>query len=255
MTKPTRRRHTVRPRRKRRDERRGRDGIEPTRAADLTAPPCRPPNGRQPEESPKPKPRTERTEEQAGTINRPQEGTAPIDTAQEPPARTPRNAETHSAWVERETRRRLAEEIPNAPRDLLPLDQFPTMSVFAEILQDRAQKRTPGEPCEALEGLIAGSCNGWVKRPTAREMEQAVKTRQSTRRARCIVRVVLSEADTMCIAHADAAGAFSLQDLAWWINETKLPCYRRIKWLNAMGRAWWLRKQRNARRTDSQDDR
>ena len=28
-----------------------------------------------------------------------------------------------------------------------------------------------------------------------------------------------------------------LQDLAWWINETGLPCYWRIKWLNAMGRS------------------
>ena len=47
----------------------------------------------------------------------------------------------------------------------------------------------------------------------------------------------------MCIAHAEASGAFSLQDLAWWINETAIPCYRRIKWLNAMARSWWLRQR------------
>ena len=47
----------------------------------------------------------------------------------------------------------------------------------------------------------------------------------------------------MCIAQAEASGAFSLQDLAWWINETAIPCYRRIKWLNAMARSWWLRQQ------------
>ena len=153
------------------------------------------------------------------------------------------DAETREAWIERESRRRLLEEIPNKPRDLLPLEQFPTTSVFAEVLKERAQKRRPAEPCQALEGLIAGSCNGWVKRPTAREMEQAVKSRRSTPRTRCLARVVLREAHTMCIAHAEASGAFSLQDLAWWINETALPCYRRIKWLNAMGRAWWLRQR------------
>ena len=165
------------------------------------------------------------------------------------PERLHQDAKTRKAWIERETRRRLAEEIPNAPRDLLPLEQFPTTSVFAEILKERAQERRPGEPCQALEGLIAGSCNGWVKKPTAREMEQAVKNRRSTRRARCLVRVVLTEAGTMCIAHADATGALSLQDLAWWIHETGLPCYHRIKWLNAIGRAWWLRRQANGRRS------
>ena len=157
--------------------------------------------------------------------------------------------EARKAWVERETRRRMAEETPNAPQDLLPLEQFPTTSVFAEILKEKAQKRGPGEPCQALEWLIAGSCNGWVRRPTAREMEQAIKSRQPTRRARCLARVVLTEAGTMYIAHAEATGAFSLQDLAWWINETGLPCYRRIKWLNAMGRAWWLRQQQKGRRS------
>ena len=154
------------------------------------------------------------------------------------PERPRQNAERREAWIERETRRRLAEEDPDAPRNLLPIEQFPATSVFAGMLKERAQKRSPGEPCQALEALIAGSCNGWVKRPTAEEMEQAVKSRQSTRRARCLARVVLSEASTMCIAEADAAGAFSLQDLAWWIKEIGLPCYSRIKWLNAMGRAW-----------------
>ena len=159
------------------------------------------------------------------------------------PERPSQGTETRRAWIERESRRRLAEETPNAPRDLLPLEQFPTTSVFAEVLNERAQKRRPGEPCQALEGLIGGSCNGWVKRPTAREIEKAVKSRRSTPRTRCLARLVLREAHTMCIAHAEASGAFSLQDLAWWINETALPCYRRIKWLNAMGRAWWLRQR------------
>ena len=171
------------------------------------------------------------------------------------PERPRQNAERREAWIERETRRRLAGEDPNAPRNLLPIEQFPTTSVFAGMLKERAQKRNPGEPCQALEALIAGSCNGWVKRPTAEEMEQAVKSRQATRRARCLARVVLSEASTMCIAEADAAGAFSLQDLAWWIKEIGLPCYRRIKWLNAMGRAWRLQERRNARRSHNQDHR
>ena len=145
------------------------------------------------------------------------------------PERPSRDAKTRRAWIERESRHRLAKETPNAPRDLLPLQQFPTTSVFAEILNERAQKRKPGETCQALVELIADSCNGWVKRPTTREMEQAVKSRRSTRRTRCLARVVLTEAHTICIMHAEASGAFSLQDLAWWINETALPCYRRIK--------------------------
>ena len=159
--------------------------------------------------------------------------------------------EQREAWVKRETQRRLTEEDPNAPRELLPLHQFPTTSIFAEVLKDRAQARQPGEPCQALEALIAGSCNGWVKRPTALEMEQAVKSRRPSRRAHCLAQVVLTEADTTCIAEADAAGAFTLQDLAWWIKETGLPCYRRIMWLNAMGLAWWLRQQRNGRSSAS----
>ena len=162
------------------------------------------------------------------------------------PERLHQDVEARQAWLERETRRRVVEEDPHAPRDLLPLTQFPTTSVFAIVLQDKAQRRRPGEPCQALETLIAGSCNGWVERPTALEMEDAVKSRRPSRRARCLVCVVLSEADTTCIAHADAAGAFSLQDLAWWIKEIGLPCYSRIEWLNAMGRSWWLRERRKA---------
>ena len=165
------------------------------------------------------------------------------------PERPSQGTETRRAWIERESQRRLVDEAPNAPRDLLPLEQFPTTSVFAEVLNEKAQKRSSREPCQALEGLIGGSCNGWVKRPTAREMEEAIKNRRSTRRTRCLAHVVLSEAHTICIIHAEASGAFSLQDLAWWINETSFPCYRRIKWLNAIGHAWWLRQQPDNRRS------
>ena len=162
------------------------------------------------------------------------------------------DAETRKAWVKREAKRRLMEEDPDHPRDILPLEQFPTTSIFAHVLKDKAQTRSPGEPCKALEWVIAGSCNGWRKRPTAIEMEQAIKSRRSTRRAWCLARVVLSEADIMCIAHAEASGAFTLQDLAWWIQDSRLPCYRRIRWLNAMGRAWWLRQQPKANQATSQ---
>ena len=162
---------------------------------------------------------------------------------------TPEQRAAWEVWVKRESRRRLVEEDPNAPRELLPLHQFPTTSVFADL--PNAQRRRPGEPCQALEALIAGSCNGWATRPTALEMEQAVKSRRPSLRAQCLAHVVLTEADTTCIAEADAAGAFTLQDLAWWIKETGLPCYRRIMWLNAMGFAWWLRQQRNGRSSAS----
>ena len=148
----------------------------------------------------------------------------------------------HENWIDREARRRLAEETPDAPQQLLPLHDFPTKSLFSQVLDEKAQRRNPGEPCHALEWLIAGSCNGWAQPPTALEMETAIKNRQPTRRARSLATVVLAEADTTCIAHADASSAFSLQDLAWWINETGLQCYHRIKWLNALGRAWRLRQ-------------
>ena len=162
------------------------------------------------------------------------------------PPRPRMDTATRRAWVEREALRRLAEE-PNAPRNLLPLEQFPTTSIFAAVLNENGQKGRPGEGCHALAGLIAGSCNGWVTRPTAVEMEHAIKSRRWTRRAWCLARTVLTEADTMCIIRAEARRSFSLQDLAWWIHRSGLPCYRRIKWLNAMGRAWWLRQQVNGR--------
>lgn len=154
------------------------------------------------------------------------------------------DAAAHKAWIARESKRRIVKENPNAPSRVWPLEQFPTTSIFADVLNEKAQKRGAGEACRALEGLIAGSCNGWVRKPTSQEMEQAIKGRHSTPRTRSLAKVVLREADTMCIAHAEATGAFSLQDLAWWIKETGFPCYERIKWLNAIGRSWWLRRRK-----------
>ena len=167
--------------------------------------------------------------------------------------RKPLDAEARKAWVRREAKRRLAEETPNAPQQLLPLDRFPTSSIFAKVLRDRARLGLGGRPFNGLEAVIAGACNGWVRKPTVLEMEQAIRGRRSTRRARCLAQVVLTEADTTCIARAEAAGSFSLQDLVWWINEMKLPCRRRIRWLNALGYAWWLRQQRSPEKRNSRN--
>ena len=35
---------------------------------------------------------------------------------------------------------------------------------------------------------------------------------------------------------AETSGEYSLQDIAWWIQELEIPCYERIRWLNAMAR-------------------
>lgn len=128
--------------------------------------------------------------------------------------------------------------------ELQPIDRFPEESICRGVVNPDGLRKDPRTPSTALNGLIAGCCCGWRTRPTADEMEAAIKSRKSTARNRCLARVVLGEARPRDILRAEAEGAFSFQDLAWWIQETGNVYRKQARWINAVGISWWIKLQK-----------
>ena len=78
-------------------------------------------------------------------------------------------------------------------------------------------------------------------KPTALEAERALKERRRGDRADAIAWTIATESSDILVIEAEMDNGYSLQDLAWWIRELKIPAYRRINWLNTMSRAWTAR--------------
>ncbi|MDE2907380.1 MAG: hypothetical protein OXQ28_14995 [Acidobacteriota bacterium] len=149
-------------------------------------------------------------------------------------------------WVQQETARRRRDELPNRETTLSPPEHFPARSGWFGSGDENARTRAAGEPCPALDTLVHGSCNGWREKPTAAEVERVMKARIRGPRADAIARTVATESSRLLIMRAEQEGGYSLQDLAWWMHELKLPAWELIRWLNAMSTGW-MRQQASAR--------
>ena len=146
--------------------------------------------------------------------------------------------EERAKWLDAETERRSIEEDSIDEVELEPLENFPPKTGWFRTNEDRPPRRRPGKPCAALNAVIAGSCNGWRSKPTAVEAEQAIKDRKRGSWQDAIAWTIATESSIVLIVEAEEDGAYSLQDLAWWIRELRIPAYKRIRWLNAMSRGW-----------------
>lgn len=165
----------------------------------------------------------------------------------ETPERRPepkRGREDDLRWVGTEIDRRIREEDPDRREALEPLDNFPAEPGWFARSGPARRPRGPDGGSPALAAVIHGSCNGWPEKPTALEAEAAIKARRRNDDADDIAWTVVTESSTTLIIEAEAEGAYSLQDLAWWIRELRIPAHGRIRWLNAAAEAW------SAARTD-----
>ena len=136
-------------------------------------------------------------------------------------------------WARRETLRRAVEEQGDGPVELKPVKSFPHgQAIFNNELRG-LQPREAGEPSRPLNIMVSSYCCGWPEPPTALEVESAIKSRDPTRRKAAIALMVLTEPPNYLVMEGEADGAYSLQDLAWWLHRRQIPAYGRIRWLNA----------------------
>ena len=157
--------------------------------------------------------------------------------------------EERARWVKAETEHRMTEEESIDEIELEPLENFPPHAGWFRMNEDQPPRRKPGEPCTALDAVIAGSCNGWRSKPTAIEAEQALRNRNRGSREDAIAWTIATESSVELIVEAEKDWAYSLQDLAWWIRELRIPAYKRIRWLNAMSRGWTGQQQKQVPET------
>ena len=137
-------------------------------------------------------------------------------------------------WIDAECARREEREDPDREAAVLPLDRFPTKTgrfenpyIDAILVQ---------YPAGAMAALIGDACNGWKRIPTEAEAIEAMRARRRGVFEDSIARAIITESDIDLVMAAETTGEYSLQDMAWWIRELKIPCYERIRWLNAMAR-------------------
>lgn len=152
-------------------------------------------------------------------------------------------------WIDLETEHRLIEEDPYAEAELESIRNFPPKAGWFRPLHRTPGKRPPNEPCIAIETVIHSSCNGWTKKPTALEAEHIMKARQRGEWADVVAWMIATESPLELIVAAEQDGAYSLQDLAWWIKNLKIPAYKRIRWLNAMARSWSAEQTTSSKET------
>lgn len=71
-----------------------------------------------------------------------------------------------------------------------------------------------GAEAPAIAGLLARSCSGWRRRPTAAEFYQGIRAAQPDARQEAILDVLLFEASEHTITLAYLQGAFTWRQLA-----------------------------------------
>ena len=121
-------------------------------------------------------------------------------------------------------------------------EQLRAWTTFPDWTTDHAGReylgiapRRGNEPSPAIRSVIAGACCGWVEPPTAGEAERAMRGREATDRNFCIATTIIGESEIVDVMRAEAEGAYTFQDLAWWIHAVGPP-YRQdmVHWLNAV---------------------
>lgn len=139
-------------------------------------------------------------------------------------------------YLVEETRRRTFDEDVDRKRRLAPIEAFPNEMGFFGPPREQ-EKRSPGEPCRAIVGVIAKNCAGWIERPCAIHTERVMRSRKTSDGDIAIGGMMVREADEWDFISADRSRAFSLQDVAWWMKRIQSTAYRKIYWLNMFAEA------------------
>lgn len=141
-------------------------------------------------------------------------------------------------WVRAAGEARRMNEDPDRPAILEPVENFPHGFSWFERINPKGRHRNGDEASRVLGAMIARTCNGWRVKPTPSEGEAAIKSRDPDGLGPSMVRMLICEADIYDIIEGERERAWSLQDVAWWIHELKIPCNGLIHWLNAMSRGY-----------------
>ena len=140
-------------------------------------------------------------------------------------------------WIRSEGRTRRIEET----EPLEPVENFPHGFSWFERVAPKGRRRKPGEDSRALRALIAETCSGYERKPTPREAEAAIKARSGTGLGVAIAANLIAEADVCMLMEGEREGAWSIQDIAWWMHDLNADCRELIEWLNYTSRnymAW-----------------
>ena len=127
-----------------------------------------------------------------------------------PHATSNNTTEERRAWVQAELARRMRVENPRRHVALLPTERFSDEYSPADPRFNEPRGANAG----AITGLLAGSCCGWGRKPSAAEFHDAVRETEPTPRQRAIINVLIAEASNDTIALAYLQGAFTWRQLA-----------------------------------------
>ena len=83
-----------------------------------------------------------------------------------------------------------------------------------------------------MRGLIAGSCCGWTRTPTARELYDAFRAAEPDDRPRALLNTATNEMSLEEIARALRQGAFTLREFARAARTSANAKRMKWKWLN-----------------------
>ncbi len=126
------------------------------------------------------------------------------------PHATNNTTEERQAWVQAELARRMRVENTGRHVPLLPPERFSDEYSRADPRFNEPRGANAG----AIAGLLAGSCCGWGRRPSAAEFHDAVREAEPSQRQRAIINVLITEASNDSIALAYLQGAFTWRQLA-----------------------------------------
>lgn len=143
------------------------------------------------------------------------------------------------AWAREETDRRHREFLEWKNPVLHPVEWYP-----ADRWLFRRHTETDPQPrprdLQGIRAAIGGGCCGWSWKPTAERVAAAVRNRNAEDHYDSVaVEVVLTEASVHELEHMLMNGAFSVQDVAWWMHEKgggEVQGHRKLAYLNVWAR-------------------
>ena len=123
---------------------------------------------------------------------------------------------------------------PSAAK-LLPADRFPDTRAEAwhgAMIHAPTGPEETGSRSVTVDVRLRRSCAGWVRRPTAREFYEAVRSRQPTERQRSILDTWANEAEPHELLAAWTEHAYTFRELAAALHRAGLSRCRAADTLN-----------------------
>ena len=123
---------------------------------------------------------------------------------------------------------------PSAAK-LLPADRFPDTPAEAwhgEMIHAPTRPEETGSRSLTVDARLRRSCAGWVRRPTAPEFYEAVRSRQPTDRQRSILDTWATEAEPCELLAAWTEHAYTFRELAAALHRAGLSRCRAADALN-----------------------